>query len=92
MKNYLSKNLTTRTLFDIQHSKKFVIDIDSDDGKMTADKAIVKIQQAFKRRSIRGRKSVVLQNRFSEMVTNKKPAAKMMGKPVPSKSVVVINP
>ena len=44
VKNYLSKSITTRTLFDIQHSKKFVIDIDSDDGKMNADKAILKIQ------------------------------------------------
>ena len=43
VKNYLSKSITTRTLFDIQHSKKFVIDIDSDDGRMTADKAILKI-------------------------------------------------
>ena len=53
VKNYLSKSITTRTLFDIQHSKKFVIDIDSDDGRMTADKAILKIQQAYKRRSIK---------------------------------------
>ena len=43
VKNHLCKSLSKRTLFEIQHSKKFVIDIDSDDGKLTPDKAILKI-------------------------------------------------
>ena len=43
VKNHLSKSLSKRTLFEIQHGKKFVIEIDSDDGKLTPDKAILKI-------------------------------------------------
>ena len=50
VKNHLSQHLSCRTLFEIQHSKKFVIDLDSSDEKMTPDKAILKIQRAFKNR------------------------------------------
>ena len=52
VKNHLSQHLSQRTLFEIQHSKKFVINLDSseEDSKMTPDKAILKIQKAWQAR------------------------------------------